>query len=254
MECVFLHGSLELLRCSLCGRVCSWDDQERESETLAGQQPECPHCVGATAAHQEKGKRALGIGKLRPDIALYGEDHPSSHLISPIVTHDLALHPDMLLILGTSLRVHSLKIIVREFAKAVYNKGTVVFVNLTKPPESSWSDVIDYWGDVIDYWVQWDCDAWIADLRSRVPRLWQDPAPPQGRKKRATGGTPEDVPKADRKRPPAANPVTLRDTKVTGAYWTLKVLRELRRITGRAPPDGRASASAAGLPGRSVEV
>ncbi|EQK99884.1 SIR2 superfamily [Ophiocordyceps sinensis CO18] len=123
VECVFLHGSLELLRCFLCAKVCSWDDDEREAETLTGQQPECPHCVGATAAREEMGKRALGVGKLRPDIVLYGEEHPSSHLISPIVTHDLALHPDMLLILGTSLRVHGLKVMVKEFAKAVHSKG-----------------------------------------------------------------------------------------------------------------------------------
>lgn len=34
VECVFLHGSLEQLRCFQCGRVCSWDDSEREMETL----------------------------------------------------------------------------------------------------------------------------------------------------------------------------------------------------------------------------
>lgn len=237
VECVFLHGSLELLRCFLCGRLCSWEDDEREAETLAGQQPECPHCVGATVAREEKGKRALGVGKLRPDIVLYGEEHPNSHLISPIVTHDLALYPDMLLILGTSLRVHGLKVMVREFAKAVHSRsGKVVFVNFTKPPESSW-------GDVIDYWVQWDCDAWVADLQSKIPKLWQDPEPLRPKKKRESSGTSEDKPKEVKKRPPAANPVALRDTKVTGAYWTSKVLQELHRITGTTPPARRASIS-----------
>ncbi|KND87101.1 NAD-dependent histone deacetylase HST3 [Tolypocladium ophioglossoides CBS 100239] len=241
VECVFLHGSLELLRCFLCGRLCSWEDGEREAETLAGQQPECPHCVGATVAREEKGKRALGVGKLRPDIVLYGEEHPNSHLISPIVTHDLALYPDMLLILGTSLRVHGLKVMVREFAKAVHSKsGKVVFVNFTKPPESSW-------GDVIDYWVQWDCDAWVADLQSKIPKLWQDPEPLRPKKKRESSGTAEDKPKEEKKRTPAANPVALRDTKVTGAYWTSKILQELHRITGTAPPVRRASISA-GVP------
>ncbi|KAM4066223.1 sir2 family protein [Hirsutella rhossiliensis] len=235
VECVFLHGSLELLRCFLCGNVCSWDDDEREAETLTGQQPECPHCVGATAAREERGKRALGVGKLRPDIVLYGEEHPSSHLISPIVTHDLALHPDMLLILGTSLRVHGLKVMVREFAKAVHSKGgKVVFVNFTKPPESSW-------GDVIDYWVQWDCDAWVADLQGRIPTLWQDRDLPRPKKKRESGGAVEGKQKGEKKRQPAANPVALRDTKATGAYWTAKVLQELGRITEKILPARRAS-------------
>lgn len=244
VECVFLHGSLHLLRCFLCGRVCSWDEHDRETETLSGQQPECPHCVGATVAREERGKRALGVGKLRPDIVLYGEEHPSSHLISPIITHDLGLYPDMLLILGTSLRVHGLKVMVREFAKAVHSKGgIVIFVNFTKPPES-------IWGDIIDYWVQWDCDAWVDDLQLRIPKLWQEPELPRPRKKRESSGTSEESTKEEekedededeekkkkkkKKKPPAAKPAALRDTKVTGAYWTCKVLDELHRITGHS--------------------
>ncbi|KAK7397572.1 NAD-dependent deacetylase hst3 [Neonectria punicea] len=237
VECVFLHGSLELLRCFLCGRVCSWDDEDRELETMSGQQPECPHCVGATTAREEKGKRALGVGKLRPDIVLYGEEHPNSHLISPIVTHDLALSPDLLLILGTSLRVHGLKVMVREFAKAVHTKGgKVVFVNFTKPPESSW-------GDIIDYWIEWDCDAWVADLQDKIPKLWKEPEPPKPKKKRESNGPSEDTEKPEIKKPPPANPVALRDTKVTGAYWTMKILNDLHRITGSHQPERRASIS-----------
>ncbi|CAM1510906.1 Fc.00g084190.m01.CDS01 [Cosmosporella sp. VM-42] len=237
VECVFLHGSLEQLRCFLCGRVCSWDDDCREQETLSGQQPECPHCVGATTAREEKGKRALGVGKLRPDIVLYGEEHPNAHLISPIVTHDLALCPDMLLILGTSLRVHGLKVMVREFAKAVHAKGgKVVFVNFTKPPESSW-------GDVIDYWIEWDCDAWVSDLQDKIPKFWQAPELPKPKKKRESNGVSDDNEKEEKKRPPPANPVALRDTKATGAYWTPKIVECLHSITGHNPRVRRASIS-----------
>ncbi|KXX77538.1 NAD-dependent histone deacetylase HST3 [Madurella mycetomatis] len=169
VECVFLHGSLAELRCFVCARTASWDDETRQADTLAGRQPICPHCAGATAAREERGKRALGVGKLRPDIVLYGEEHPHAHLISPLVQHDLSLGPDMLLILGTSMRVHGLKVLVREFAKAVHDRGgKVVFVNFTKPPESVWADIIDFW-------VQWDCDAWVGDLQARKPSLWLPP-------------------------------------------------------------------------------
>ncbi len=169
VECVCLHGSLAELRCFLCGRTSSWDEEEREIDTMAGEQPLCPHCAGATAAREERGKRALGVGRLRPDIVLYGEEHPHAHLISPIVQHDLSLNPDMLLILGTSMRVHGLKVLVREFAKAVHNKGgKVVFINFTKPPDSVWSDIIDYW-------VESDCDAWVGDLQKRKPILFLPP-------------------------------------------------------------------------------
>ncbi|KAK6063817.1 hst3 protein [Seiridium cupressi] len=169
VECVFLHGSLQALRCFVCARLCDWDAEDRETLTMSGEQPECPHCAGATAARQEKGKRALGVGKLRPDIVLYGEEHPQSDLISPIVQHDLSTGPDLLLVLGTSLKVHGLKVMVREFARAIHQKGgKVVFINFTKPSESTW-------GDVIDYWVQWDCDAWVDDLKERKPTLWMSP-------------------------------------------------------------------------------
>ncbi|KAL8382299.1 hypothetical protein RB595_006203 [Gaeumannomyces hyphopodioides] len=168
VECVYLHGSLSSLRCFACGRISDWED-ERESETMSGRQPACPHCAGATAAREGRGKRALGVGKLRPNIVLYGEEHPNAHLIAPVVQHDLSLNPDMLLILGTSLRVHGLKVMVREFAKAIHSRnGTVVFVNLTKPAESTWADIIDYW-------VQWDCDAWVNDLKAKKPIMWLPP-------------------------------------------------------------------------------
>ncbi|GKT51962.1 NAD-dependent histone deacetylase HST3 [Colletotrichum spaethianum] len=145
---------------------------------MSGRQPECPYCAGATAARQERGKRALGVGKLRPDIVLYGEEHPNAHLISPIVTHDLGLSPDLLLILGTSLKVHGLKVLVREFAKTIHSRGgKVVFVNYTKPPESSW-------GDIIDYWIQWDCDAWVSNLKERIPLLWLPPGTKLPKKKK----------------------------------------------------------------------
>jgi len=178
VECVFLHGSLAQLRCFVCARVAPWDDETRLTDTMAGRQPLCPHCAGATAARQERGKRALGVGKLRPDIVLYGEEHPNAHLVGPIVQHDLSLGPDMLLIMGTSLRVHGLKALVKEFAKAVHDRGgKVVFVNFTKPPESVWADIIDFW-------VQWDCDSWVEDLRTRRPALFLPPgaAPPETEK------------------------------------------------------------------------
>lgn len=262
VECVFLHGSLHALRCFQCGQITNWDDDGREHETLSGRQPTCPHCEGATAARQERGKRALGIGKLRPDIVLYGEEHPSADLISPIVQHDLSLAPDMLLILGTSLKVHGLKVMVREFAKAVHNKGgKVVFVNYTKPAESTWSDIIDYW-------VQWDCDAWVDDLKERKPILWLPPGTSlkvEGKsaaKKKQEATVAEPKPKLEKleksmkpvkqskpeipentekpeksekpEKPEPKRPMAIRDDKVNGAYLVCKILRNLERISGRA--------------------
>ena len=246
VECVFLHGSLHSLRCFMCGLTSDWDEAGRENETMSGNQPMCPRCEGKTAAREERGKRKLGVGKLRPDIVLYGEEHPNAHLISPIVQHDLSLAPDMMLILGTSLKVHGLKVLVKEFAKAVHNKGgKVVFINYTKPPDSVWSEVIDYW-------VQWDCDAWVDDLRDKKPEIWlsqdavkaqreknnpkkrkeslgDDKEPKQTAKRKSTEGESESsVPK-----PPPKRPMSVRDIKDNAAYVVCKISRDLAEYAGR---------------------
>lgn len=94
---------------------------------------------------------------MRPNVVLYGEENPASDLIGRIVSSDLTFNPDLLLIMGTSLKVHGLKILVKEFAKAVHSrKGKVIFVNLSRPAESAWKEVIDYW-------VEMDCDTWARD-------------------------------------------------------------------------------------------
>ena len=252
VECVFLHGSLHSLRCFVCGKLCDWDEENRESRTLSGEQPECPHCAGATAARQEKGKRALGVGKLRPDIVLYGEEHPQSDLISPIVQHDLSAGPDLLLVLGTSLRVHGLKVMVKEFAKAVHNKGgKVVFINFTKPSES-------VWGDSIDYWIQWDCDAWVTDLKDRKPHLWLSPEEIQElekqkretlaekrrenmlkrestgeRKREGSGENRRQTIETSRPRIPPKNPSAMRNDYACGAYVVYDIFRSLAKIGDR---------------------
>ncbi|KAI9762036.1 MAG: hypothetical protein M4579_000672 [Chaenotheca gracillima] len=169
-EVVQLHGDLADLRCGLCNQLSGWDEEDREATLLAGEAPECNLCVEKSEDRLNRGKRGIAVGNLRPNVVLYGEEHPSSNLLSPITTHDLGLNPDTLLILGTSLRVHGLKVLVKEFAKSVHarggGKGKVIFVNKTKPPESVWSDVIDFW-------VSMDCDDWVHGLREHRADIWE---------------------------------------------------------------------------------
>jgi NAD-dependent histone deacetylase SIR2 len=95
----------------------------------------------------------------------------------------------MLIIMGTSLKVHGLKKLVKDFAKTVHasnsggkplspknmNKsktwaGKVIFVNRTPPPAGEWSDIIDYHvvGDT-DTWV----DKVIEDWKKMRPADWE---------------------------------------------------------------------------------
>jgi NAD-dependent SIR2 family protein deacetylase len=228
VEVVPLHGTLIWLRCGICSKLSSWDEAERVAATLAGTAPDCPACTEYNAHRTGKGRRGLAVGRLRPDIVLYGEEHPSANMISPLITHDLGLGPDVLLIMGTSLKVHGLKIMVKEFAKAVHTRGgKVVFVNRTKPPESTW-------GDVIDYWVEWDCDSWVLDLKERRTDIWL----PQGaikeddKRKESLG----EFKASSRKQ---SRPQATRDDKLNGVFVTFKILDTLAKI---ADSDGRPAA------------
>ena len=167
-EVVPLHGDLDRLRCNLCQAQCSWND-DATATFMDGVAPECETCSTKSHDRLANGKRGLSIGILRPNIVLYGEEHPSNQLLAPLVPFDIASNPEVLIILGTSLKVFGLQKIVRDFAKAIHarkdRKGRVIFVNRTSPAESVWDGVID------DY-IAMDCDDWVTDLRGRREDLW----------------------------------------------------------------------------------
>ncbi len=218
VEVVYLHGSLEKLRCTLCHKVSSWDEKDRAAITYEGLAPLCPHCESHSAAREEKGRRGVAVGGLRPDIVLYGEEHPAMEHIGTLTTHDISLQPDMMVIMGTSLRVHGLKNIVRQFSNAVHHRGgIVVFVNNTKPADSTW-------GEFLDYWVESDCDAWVNDVKSRREDIWT----PQGALSRE--GSPQ--PGKEKSNAPPKNPQSMRPHYKNGAYQMDKIKCNLRRLCG----------------------
>jgi NAD-dependent SIR2 family protein deacetylase len=167
-EVVPLHGDLQELRCTLCQETCPWSDEASE-DFLNGLGPECSKCAMKSSDRQERGKRGVAVGSLRPNIVLYGEEHPSNQLLAPLVPFDLGSGPEILIIMGTSLKVHGLQKVVREFAKKIHarkdGKGKVLFVNRTKPAESVWENVIDSY-------IAMDCDDWVRDLKTRREDLW----------------------------------------------------------------------------------
>jgi NAD+-dependent protein deacetylase SIR2 len=116
---------------------------------------------------------------LRPAIVLYDEAHPLGDDIGTIQAFDVSRKPDMLIIMGTSLKVHGLRKLVKEFAKAVHASappdplstkahaknwvGKVVFVNKT-PPGSEWNGIIDYH-------VEGETDAWAHKVEEEWRKL-----------------------------------------------------------------------------------
>lgn len=220
VEVVQLHGNLEYLRCGLCLGLSEWEEDDRHLTMLSGEAPPCPKCIEKTEKREGNGRRGLSVGTLRPDIVLYGEANPQEQAIGDLSTHDILLGPDMLIILGTSLKVHGLKMLLREFAKAVHTRGgTVVFVNNTKPPDS-------VWGDVIDYWVQWDCDEWVRDVKARREEIWT----PQGLS-RESSPKPQSSQNSQMSGP--KNPQSMRTDYSCGAFQMNRILAIVRTKSGR---------------------
>ncbi|KAF8476536.1 DHS-like NAD/FAD-binding domain-containing protein, partial [Gautieria morchelliformis] len=210
-RCIPLHGTLLTLHCQHCTQSFPLDPQTPLPVTSIspppspGTPPPCPSCTSLEQTRALVGKRLRGVGKLRPSVVLYGEDHREGEGVGEAVRRDLcgitggapvasekvdAGHaptkprvragkgPDLLLVVGTSLRVPGTKRIVREFSKAVRPSASpassrlptptpsppaansypdqvrTVYLNLEFPlPSREWEGVFDVWvnGDVQEF-------------------------------------------------------------------------------------------------------
>ncbi|KXX76360.1 NAD-dependent histone deacetylase HST4, partial [Madurella mycetomatis] len=89
------------------------------------------------------------------------EAHRQGEHIAELINRDLSACPDMVLVLGTSLKLSGPWEFVRQFARRVgANGGKVAYVNLAKPSQRGYS--------LFDYWAEWECDSRVQDLKSRL--------------------------------------------------------------------------------------
>lgn len=158
LKVVPLHGDLDHVVCTLCAARFDFDVNV-QNLFRDGESPGCPSCLKRRDARQFAGKRPLATGTLRPSIVLYNEDHAKGDLISEMVCDDVQKEPDLMIVIGTSLKVHGIKNLVRDFAKAVHScdSGRVVFINRVA--------VSKEWNKVFDYCI-------IGDADDIVDRIW----------------------------------------------------------------------------------
>ncbi|KAI1791933.1 DHS-like NAD/FAD-binding domain-containing protein, partial [Ganoderma leucocontextum] len=124
-KCIPLHGTLQLMHCMICTQ--SYPLRDFIDSLVSGTPPPCPQCTALEETRQLIGKRSHGVGRLRPSIVLYNEDHKNGEEVGNVVWKDLMgslkgkgrTGADLLLVVGTSLRVPGTKRIVREFSKAM---------------------------------------------------------------------------------------------------------------------------------------
>ncbi|EIW70370.1 hypothetical protein TREMEDRAFT_16281, partial [Tremella mesenterica DSM 1558] len=160
---VELHGDLGRVRCVVC-----WKDYETREEWVKmfrdGDAPDCPTCQDRCEERISRNARLTPIGTLRPSIVLYDEPHPLGDDIGQLQTYDMSRSPDLLLIMGTSLKVHGLKRLVKEFAKVVHGRnGKVIFINQTAPSKE--------WQGIIDVHIQGETDKWVQKVEEEWKKI-----------------------------------------------------------------------------------
>ncbi|KAG8761549.1 hypothetical protein FRC14_002736 [Serendipita sp. 396] len=158
-----LHGDIHKVRCTTCSAMFPFSEEHMEV-FQKGTTTECPECKQRCDERVARSARALRVGSLRPAIVLYDEAHPLGDDIAAIQTTDLGKRPDLLIIMGTSLKVHGCKKLVKDFAKAIRQNSPssstaspkVIFVNKTAPAAE--------WSTIIDVHVQGTTDAWVEKV------------------------------------------------------------------------------------------
>ncbi|GAA6032969.1 hypothetical protein JCM8097_000076 [Rhodosporidiobolus ruineniae] len=113
-----LHGHLQTLSCSYCKHVTP--TASYLPQLSSGSAPACPNCYDIEATRLAAGGRSRGVGMLRPDVVLYGEEHKDGERVGEITRRDLmGQRPDLLIVVGTTLKVKGTKRLVRELAKVI---------------------------------------------------------------------------------------------------------------------------------------
>lgn len=168
LDVVQLHGDLNTLSCTKCFNVFGWSRFWARS-LRRGELPECPKCADKRLKRFQAGKRAIdNTGILRPNIVLYGENHPSGELITKGLNLDILRgKPDFFIIMGTSLKVDGVKKVVKQVSKQVHERGgIVILINKTSVGDATWQGIIDY-----QIWA--DCDSWVESVEKDIPDFFK---------------------------------------------------------------------------------
>ena len=151
---VQLHGRIDQARCQSCGSIVTL----AAVDTFCGSElPGCGRCQEAVLNRERRGQRKLGVGRLRPNVVLYGEENPNGDAIGRLTEKDLRNGPNVVLVVGTGLKVRGAKVLVRELCHSAKARGGLaVWVNKDLPP----SDL----GFSFDFVFRGDCDEMASVL------------------------------------------------------------------------------------------
>jgi NAD-dependent SIR2 family protein deacetylase len=117
-RCIPLHGHLATLSCPSCSLTLPLPPYV--PLLASGTSPACPRCLENEQARAILGERSRGVGRMKPDVVLYGEPHKEGERVGEILRKDLGgKRPDLLIVVGTSLKVPGTRMLVREMGKVI---------------------------------------------------------------------------------------------------------------------------------------
>jgi NAD-dependent SIR2 family protein deacetylase len=114
----------------------------------------CVKCKAADRELLEAGKRSRGVGLLLAKVLLYGGDSPDESDITDSFEKDLNEPIDAVIIVGTRLRIPSLKRFTQRLCETVKSRGGTTLWVSNEP-----SRLGQKFQSVIDFEVLGDCDA-----------------------------------------------------------------------------------------------
>lgn len=164
IRCISLHGCLLRLRCLSCNSI--FLTETYLHVLRLGALPTCECCLRASEDRARKEKRTLPVPNIRPDIVLYDDTfNPAADQITAMANEDMQTL-DLLLVVGTSLRIPGAKDIVRQFSAQLSTNGDrekgsmrSIFVNTEKVSDAGRSE------KCFDAWVEGDCQQFVSMVR-----------------------------------------------------------------------------------------
>lgn len=266
-RCIPLHGTLQTLHCQTCTHTVPLEDHL--PSLSSGTPPYCPECTVMEETRQLVGKRARGVGKLRPSVVLYNEAHKDGEGVGEVVRKDLVggskgkgrSGADLLLVVGTSLRVPGTKRIVREFSKAVRSRGNASGL-ATPSPSPQQTPTLDEdsspkaiylnldfpaptreWEGVFDAWIQGDAQSFAEILEKEIKKESRAKEAASDRKRKREGDilAAQDAARSVKKRkitilPPTPPPSYKRKGKIVISKVMLKTLSSRKQHSPRSRP------------------
>ena len=143
-----LHGSLDHMVCRYCCDLQPLDTTIFQDEKLLN----CKRCEALERERVQAGKRKHKVGTMRPRMVLYDELHPEAVQIGSVISKDIESGPDLVLVVGTTLKVVGVQRLARDMCVAARENpsGLTAWINTSTPQGS----MMRIW----DLVIQCDCN------------------------------------------------------------------------------------------------